>query len=510
MNIQFFILAVCFIGYVSADQPCIRRMYKADRMVCVCNATYCDTIDKAVPVPKGQFIKYTSSKQGLRFHKTNGSFSTAGKQNTGVFLEVSSNITYQSVIGFGGAFTDSAGINIDSISSAAGEKLLKSYFSPEGIEFNIGRVPIAGCDFSTHTYTYNDAVGDINLTHFKLTEEDYKYKIPFLKYAQTISPKQILLIGASWSAPPWMKTNDDYSGFGFLREEYYQAWADYHIKFLDAYKKEGIHFWAISSGNEPSNGIIPVNRFNSLGWSPFSQKRWIEKNLGPSLHASLHRDTKLLALDDQRFMLPWWINILMSDRLAASYVDGVAVHWYWDSLLPARLLDWTHDNHPDKFIISTEASVGDKPWQFEKVALGSWSRGEAYMDDIIEDFSHWVTGWVDWNLALDPQGGPNWARNFVDAAVIVNATADEFYKQPMFYAVGHFSKFVPRGSVRIDVQPGEQAGLRAVAFQTPDQAVVIVVYNKQEHEIPLSIHDPRRGLLNLSVERNSFSTILYW
>ncbi|CAG2067465.1 unnamed protein product, partial [Timema podura] len=94
------------------------------------------------------------------------------------------------------------------------------------------------------------------------------------------------------------------------------------------------------------------------------------------------------------------------------------------------------------------------------------------------DMNHWVSGWVDWNLALDLTGGPNWARNFVDAAVIVNATADEFYKQPMFYALGHFSKFVPEGSVRVEVGLATNTGIRAVAFRTPSGCLVIIFYNR--------------------------------
>nr|CAD7603336.1 unnamed protein product [Timema genevievae] len=428
----------------------------------------------------------------------------------GLRLHVSRSTEYQAVVGFGGAFTDAAGINILSLSPQAQDNLLKSYFSPEGLEFNLGRVPIAGCDFSTHTYSYDNVSGDETLQHFKLTKEDFTYKIPLIKRAQELGNKNLLLLAGAWSPPPWMKTNNDYSGFGFLKEEYYQTWADYHIRFLDAYKKEGLKFWAISTGNEPANGIIPVNRFNSLGWTPYTQRTWIAENLGPALRNSRHKKTKLLALDDQRFMLPWWVNIVMSDEKAASYIDGVAVHWYWDGLFPASLLDYTHDSHPDKFLLATEACVGDKPWEFTKVDLGSWTRGEAYMEDIIQDMSHWVSGWVDWNLALDLTGGPNWARNFVDAAVIVNATANEFYKQPMFYALGHFSKFVPEGSVRVEVGLSTNTGIRAVAFRAPSGCIVIIFYNRYNRDIPVTISDSDTGSFKIMVTRRSFNTILYW
>jgi glucosylceramidase len=123
-----------------------------------------------------------------------------------------------------------------------------------------------------------------------------------------------------------------------------------------------------------------------------------------------------------------------------------------DRFVPVKQLDLTHEAFPDKFIFGTEACID--PTQnilLPHVVLGSFDRAEAYAKYIIQDLNHWVTGWTDWNLALDLKGGPNWANNFVDAPVIVNATADEFYKQPMFYIMGHFSKFIPEGSVRINI-----------------------------------------------------------
>lgn len=85
---------------------------------------------------------------------------------------------------------------------------------------------------------------------------------------------------------------------------------------------------------------------------------------------------------------------------------------------------------------------------------------------------------MDWNLALDLEGGPNWVDNFVDAPIIVNATSGEFYKQPIYYVLAHFSKYVPRGSVRIDVEKSElAANVYSAAFLRPDGAISVVIYN---------------------------------
>ncbi|CAN8029207.1 unnamed protein product, partial [Ixodes persulcatus] len=130
---------------------------------------------------------------------------------------------------------------------------------------------------------------------------------------------------------------------------------------------------------------------------------------------------------------------VLGDPEAAKFVQGVAVHWYANDYMGPWVLDKTHNNFPDKFILATEACEGWRSSDVEKVILGSWNRAENYAHDILEDLLHWATGWVDWNLALDLSGGPNWANNFVDSPIIVNATGREFYKQPMYYALAHFS-----------------------------------------------------------------------
>lgn len=415
----------------------------------------------------------------------------------------------QTMIGFGGAFTDSAGINILTLSKPAQEKLLRSYFSKSGIEYNLGRVPIAGTDFSTHPYTYDDGGYDPQLKNFNLTQEDFKYKIPMINRAKAMSEKEISLIATAWSAPTWMKTNKAITGFGFLQNKFYNAWANYHLKFLDEYERYNITIWAFTTGNEPINGIIPVIRFNSMGWTPVTHRTWIGKHLGPKLQNSRHNKTLILALDDQRFLLPWWIKMVLEDREAANHIHGIAVHWYWDFLMPASVLSETHDAVPDKFLLYTEACIGDKPWDIDTI-LGSWSRGELYMTSILETINHWVTGWMDWNLALDIQGGPDWVKNYVDSPIMINATADEFYKQPMYYAMGHFSKFLQRDSVRLKIEPWSLQGVNVMAVQNPDKGIVMVLHNSNIRSIPVTVSDEKRGFVEITLPQKSFTTLLYW
>lgn len=112
----------------------------------------------------------------------------------------------------------------------------------------------------------------------------------------------------------------------------------------------------------------------------------------------------------------------------------------------------------------------------------------------MQDLLHWVTGWVDWNLALDARGGPNWVRNFVDSPIIVNSTGREFYKQPMYYALAHFSKFLPRGSVRVDSQMAVLGAttLEVGAFKTTQGAIVLIVLNPGTEKQVLTVKDVTR------------------
>lgn len=157
---------------------------------------------------------------------------------------------------------DAASINIHNISDSLKEKLLDSYFSDMGIEYTIGRIPMASCDFSTRPYSYNDHEGDLAMANFSLAQEDLKLKIPLILYSRVKSKRNIFMFGSPWSAPAWMKTNDKMTGFGHLKgktgDKYHKAWATYFAKFLEAYKEKGVNVQAVTVQNEPSDGFIPL------------------------------------------------------------------------------------------------------------------------------------------------------------------------------------------------------------------------------------------------------------
>lgn len=255
-----------------------------------------------------------------------------------------------------------------------------------------------------------------------------------------------------------------------------------------------------------------MNFCRNLGWTPDNQGKWVAENLGPALRRSTFKDVKLFAGDDQRYSFPWWFERMNSSAPASmDYVDGFAVHWYWDKIAPVSLLEDAHRAFPDKIILGTEASSGDKPFQTHRPVLGSWSRAEDYAHSIIDDLEHSVSGWIDWNLILDDVGGPNYVKNGVDAAVVLNSTThSEFYRQPIFYVMAHFSKFIPPDSVRIDAKLStSHASIRTVAFLCPDNTIAVVLLNGSKESKIIHYTDDSRGTYEFEIHAKSINTFIF-
>ncbi|XP_007178499.1 lysosomal acid glucosylceramidase [Balaenoptera acutorostrata] len=500
------------VSWASGARPCSPKSFGYSSVVCVCNATYCDSLDPLTLPDPGTFSRFESTRSGRRMELSLGTIQ-ANRTGTGLLLTLQPDQKFQKVKGFGGAMTDAAALNILALSPPARDLLLKSYFSKEGIEYNIMRVPMASCDFSIRTYTYADTPDDFQLLNFSLPEEDVKLKIPLIHQALELAQRPVSLFASPWTSPTWLKTNGAVNGKGTLKghpgDLYHQTWARYFVKFLDAYAEHKLQFWAVTAENEPSAGLFSGYPFQCLGFTPEHQRDFIARDLGPTLANSTHRNVRLLMLDDQRLLLPHWAQVVLADPEAAKYVHGIAVHWYLDFLAPAKAtLGETHRLFPDTMLFASEACVGSKFWE-QSVRLGSWDRGVQYSHSIITNLLYHVVGWTDWNLALNPEGGPNWVRNFVDSPIIVDIAKDTFYKQPMFYHLGHFSKFIPEGSQRVGLVASEKNDLDTVALIHPDGSAVVVVLNRSSKDVPLTIKDPAVGFVETISPGYSIHTYLW-
>ncbi|CAG2066054.1 unnamed protein product, partial [Timema podura] len=174
----------------------------------------------------------------------------------------------------------------------------RSFFSSEGQEFTFIRTPMAASDFSVRHYVYDDVEGDVTLQNFSLVAEDLKFKIPYLKRAQELSSGKIKIFTAPWNVPDWIKEKRG-TTLGPISEEFYQVWADYFVRFFEAYSEEGVDFWGLTPENEPQF-------LNRGGWTPETMTPWVVNYLKPTLDRAGFGHLKLMICDDQRTNVPNW------------------------------------------------------------------------------------------------------------------------------------------------------------------------------------------------------------
>ncbi|XP_070073173.1 lysosomal acid glucosylceramidase [Drosophila takahashii] len=547
-----FMLIVICTGALEKQLPCDLRETEHGS-VCVCNSTYCDYLEQPQLTDNSQIVVISSSKNGLRFKKTTGYISEenpltvddiqftdedvdpeprAWFQLTNISQRLFFNTNtktlrisvrreqqFQNISIFGGALTGAVSYLLKDLPEELQDHKYRSYYHPDGIAYNSVRMSIGGSDFDLEPWAYNEwPRDDPKLTNFTSLDPRDLQKVEQLRRLKTVGQlDELKIMGAAWSAPRWMKTNNRWTGFGHLKSEYYQTWANYHLKFLELMRSENLPIWAISTGNEPLNGVIAffIVHFICMGWRPSQQAIWLSDNLGPTIRNSAESKVLIFGDDDQRYTFPSWFREMRSARNdSMSYLDGLAVHWYFDDFFAPELIDMAHTDMPNKMILNTESCIGEKFWQTRGPMLGAWHRGDAYMRAYTQDLRHYVNGWLDWNLVLDEQGGPNYAKNFVDAPIIVNATSrSEIYKQPIFYAIGHFSKFLPPHSVRIETRIENQGSpftqLSVVGFQRPDGSVALIIYNGQNLPVDVALNDSQRGPINLRLPPRSWHTVLY-
>nr|CAD2142973.1 unnamed protein product [Meloidogyne enterolobii] len=511
-----------FYSLIKATIPCQKKSYGLDSFVCVCSSKICDSPPPLGEIKDDQLVYYLSDKSEFRLErflieKENGEELKIKE----IQIKINSSQKFQKIFGFGGAFTDSVGINLNQLSVDTRQKLLEQYFSEEnGIKYNIGRVPIASCDFSTHEYSYMDTPNNFSLNEFKLAPEDYELKIPHILSAINLTKGNLELLASPWSAPGWMKTSGRMKGPGELKGPfngiYYKTYALYLRRFFEEYSTKNINFWGMTIENEPTAGITPFYGWQAMYFSAKMQRDFALNLLSPILKESnITNKLKIIAHDDQRSGVYKTAKKIYEDPQKSAAIDGLGTHWY--SHTDYGVLSQAHNIQPDKFILATEACNAYLPWE-HKPLLGAWFRGQAYGHDILNNLKNWVIGWIDWNLCLDLQGGPNWVRNFVDAPIIVNASADEFYKQPTFYFLAHFSNFIPRDSIvisstlstticeekdklislkcifnSIDNLFGIEKEIEHVAFITPNGNRVLVLLNSNQVNLNVTVKEGNRS-----------------
>lgn len=392
-------------------------------------------------------------------------------------IKITDSVQYQIMDGFGYTLTGGSAMLIHKMSKSARSGLLNELFSKEGLGVSYLRLSIGASDLDSAPFSYNDlpkGKTDVDLEKFSLAQ-DTVHLVPVLKEILSINP-QIKLLGSPWSPPVWMKDNQDTRG-GSLLPEYYQVYANYLIKYIQAMRTEGIEIDAITIQNEP---LHPGNNPSLLMKAP-QQAVFIKNHLGPAFKNE-GIDTKIIIYDHNADRPDYPINIL-NDPDAAKFIDGSAFHLYGGEI---EALSEVHQAHPDKHLYFTEQWVGapgdfskELTWHIENLIIGAPR--------------NWSKTVLEWNLAADQNQNPHTDRGGCDRCLgAVTINGDKVTREPAYYIIGQASKYVPPGSVRIASTLVEE--IPNVSYKTPDGQIVTILQNTSEEEKEILIKSDQANI----------------
>jgi glucosylceramidase len=482
----------------------------------------------------------------------------------------------QTMAGIGSSITESSAFVLAHLETAKRQEVMEQIFSEKGADFSLTRTHIGACDFCVKgKYSYADKA-DAELKDFNIAEDIKGFKqseysgikdesydlLPMIKEAlaikQTQQDGELRIISSAWTAPYWMKDIEEWyipgapennwqGTGGSLKREYISTYADYLVKYLDAYKAEGVEVWGITPVNEPhgNNG-----QWESMNFSPDSQNDFIKNFLGPKMQAAGYDQLKLFIFDQNRDGLEDWTDVIFADQESSQYVDGAAVHWYESTnKVYEDVFDKVHDKYPGYSPIHTEGCIDDlgkdapngvtdpagykesnwfdndefwwsknaSDWAYSVTWQGvkvedhpMYVPVHRYARNIIVSIDHWLEGWIDWNVILDSNGGPNHVGNFCGAPIMIDTAAQKVYYTPIFYVLAQFSKTIRPGDIAVEtdkqlVNLGND-DLHACATLNADNLLSIQVLNTTGNVINYKLQIGRQ-FAEIEILANAVQTV---
>jgi len=397
--------------------------------------------------------------------------------------------------------------------------------------------------------------------HPGIMDETYDL-LPMIKEALSIKSQQedqeLRIVASAWTAPSWMKDieewfipgspENDFQGTGGrLKPEYEETYADYLMKYLDSYRAEGVEIWGITPVNEPhgNNG-----QWESMHFTPETQSEFVKQYLGPKLVSGPNKDVKLLIYDQNRDGLEHWTDVILGDEETAGFVYGTAVHWYESTFkVYEEEFEKVHAKFPGKAIVHTEGCIDDlgKPapggiLDPDKFQEKDWFQNDAfwwnpnatdwaysatwagvvaedhpiytpvhrYARNIIVSIDHWLRGWIDWNIVLDHNGGPNHVGNFCGAPIMIHTETKEVYYTPIYYVLAQFSRTIRPGDravqTALDLQGLDKDALHACATLNSENLLSIQLLNTTGEDLRTGLQI-RDQYAEITVGRNSLQTV---
>ena len=457
---------------------------------------------KVLP-PKSIHVYTTAQGTDLRLTSTGSlEFKEFGQpKETQPCIFVDDSKTFQTFMGIGGALTDASAETFAKLSKDKQQEFLDAYYNPQkGIGYTLARTNIHSCDFSSGSYTYVKD-GDKTLSSFSV-DHDKQFRIPFIKRVNAATGGKLQLYASPWSPPAWMKDNNDMLHGGKLKKENYQTWANYFVKFIKAYEKEGIPVWGLTIQNEP----MATQIWESCIFTAEEETDFLKNYLGPTLQRQGLSAKKIIVWDHNRDLIYQRSSTLLSDPAAAKYAWGVGFHWYEDWSGGDQVFDnlkKVNERFPDKNLIFTEGCNGP----FDMKGIQEWKLGERYGRSMINDFNNGTVAWTDWNVLLDETGGPNHVKNFCFSPIHANTKSDELIYTNAYYYIGHFSKFIRPGAKRI-ISSASRSPLLTTSFKNKDGKIIVVVMNNTDKEMPFVLWMKGQGAETKSLPRSIMTFII--
>lgn len=410
-------------------------------------------------------MKYVTSSDQNRWKSEEIGIADCQYEDT---LELT-NTFKQTIKGFGGCFNEMSWDVLKNLPQADSAKILDDLFGNSGLAFNMGRLPIGASDYAMKWYSYDETDGDFQLNNFSV-ERDKSYLLPYVKEALKRCP-QMSLFASPWSPPTWMKTKKAYN-YGTLKweEKYLKAYADYFVKYVEAYKKEGVNIEQIHVQNEP----IADQKFPSCVWTGEELRDFIKRYLGPALKSS-HEEVELwlgtinTPFTDYMFgsstpfsqFYDQFVNTVLMDKDARSYITGAGFQWGGK-----HAIEQTQLSYPELRYMQTENECGD--------GKNTWEHAEYVFGLFWFYLHHGVESYHYWNMVL-PKGGVStwgWEQN---SLITVDPQTKEVTYCPEYYVMKHFSHFVKPGARIVETKGHWTAN--SIVFENPDGEKIAVVGN---------------------------------
>jgi glucosylceramidase len=299
-----------------------------------------------------------------------------------------------------------------------------------------------------------------------------------------------------------MKTNNNMLKGGSLKPEYYDSWALYYAKFIQAYENEGVPIWGLTIQNEP----MATQRWESCIYSAKQERDFLKNHLGPTLEKEGLGDKKIIVWDHNRDLITNRANTILGDPEAAKYVWGTGFHWYetWTGSAPKfENLRSIKESFPDKELMFTEGCNE----AFDKEKYQYWPNAERYGKSMINDFNNGTAGWTDWNILLNEFGGPNHVKNFCFAPIHADIGKGELVYTPTYYYIGHFSKFIKPGAKRVSTSVS-RSFLESTTFVNEDGSYASIIMNLTDDELSFTffVFDQK---IELVIPPRAMQTLVY-